>query len=113
MQKAVIYFKLLRMSYVEESVSRLKKSADTILAEEALELKRMDESHLISGKMARFTIFNAHLNILKQKLAREIKSVLDEAKQDTSINLHEMEQLLNAVCVYYVNEYMGIDFIKD
>jgi hypothetical protein len=101
------------MNYLEESVVRFKSYADTVLKSETDELARMDESHLISGKLARFTIFNAHLNILKKKLDNETKQIITDAERNNAGEIASLEKQLADLQSEYINEYLCISFVKD
>lgn len=101
------------MNNIQESVAHFRQAANELLKAQADKLKEFNDSRLISGKLARFTVFNAHLNILRKNLDREIASILNGLSDAEPAQKYELENALRNASVEYVNEYLCISFVKD
>jgi hypothetical protein len=100
------------MNNIQEDISRFRIVANEILRKQADKLREFNESRLISGKLARFTVFNAHLNVLKKGLDSEINSIINNLPNEVSYK-YQLENALKSVSAEYINEYLCISFVKE
>lgn len=99
------------MEYINKHISSFRVFAKDALEEEIAALREIENSLLISGKLARFKVFNTHLEQLQQTLNGKIQSITSNA--EVSKDVKEMlEATLNATSAEYINEYMCSSFLK-
>ncbi len=101
------------MNYTERCVNAFKEIGKNLLDTQVAELRNIENSLMISGKLARFKIFNNHLDILQQQLTEEINLMLNNANVVDTVQRDELEIMLRAISAEYINEYMCISFLKN
>ncbi|MCW3124101.1 MAG: hypothetical protein JWQ38_3593 [Flavipsychrobacter sp.] len=101
------------MKYIEDRLLDFRAYAKEQLESHVAELNNIDNNMLMSGKLARIKIFNAHLQSLQKQLD-ERKALLLQQPQVSALNIsEELERALAIASNDYINEYMCIRFFKN
>lgn len=96
------------MTNLEAQVSRFRVVATELLKERIAELHRYKDSHLITGKLAKIKVFNTQLDIFRQSLNDNIKTIIEENKGDVAL-----DAALKSTYDEFVNEYMCLSFVRE
>jgi hypothetical protein len=100
------------MDHKEDIIACYKEFANKQLREQIAELKKYDSSHLVSGKLARFKMFNEHHEILKTRLNQELMLTLNRCSPRPDMDRGALETSLKALCEEYINEYLCLSFLR-
>lgn len=100
------------MEYIKEHISSFRAFAKEALEEEIAALREIENSLLISGKLARFKVFNTHLNQLQHTLTGKIQAII-QTQGAMPGEKEDLEAALTDITTEYINEYMCSSFLKD
>lgn len=100
------------MNYIDKHVQIFKGYARQALDEQVRQLVAYEQSHLLSGKLDRIRLFNAHQESLKQILSDKIGVMIKAAVEDAPGTADELKAHLHIAESDSVNEFLCMTFIK-
>lgn len=95
---------------LEKTILYFREYAGQVLKEQADHVSEFDNTHYLSGKLARLKFVNTHLKELKEQLATRKEQLLSEHASASFYN--DLKEHLESINQEYINEYMYIGFAK-
>lgn len=96
---------------LEKTILYFKEYAGQVLKEQTNHISEFDNTHHLSGKLARLKFVNTHLKQLKEQLTNRQEQLLTE--HSSAVFYNELKEHLEVINQEHINEYMYIGFTKN